>query len=155
MLSVSCGWQVLLVVLAVSAQYATSYLLARWADATASGVTGAASTRAMALYVGVAVGFGALVGVRGVSAALFFVRSSRALHAGMLHGVLHQPMRFFDTQPIGRILNRFSMDTLNFDVTLPRLWEGEASACSMAAAPTAVARGSALNTASSNTCSHP
>ena len=87
------------------------------------GASEAEDARDLWLYVGSALCFGALVGLRGVSAALFFVRSSRALHAGMLRGVLGQPMRFFDTQPIGRILNRFSGDTLNFDIQLPRLWD--------------------------------
>jgi ABC-type multidrug transport system fused ATPase/permease subunit len=36
------------------------------------------------------------------------VRASRLLHDGMLACVLHSPMSFFDTTPLGRIVNRFS-----------------------------------------------
>ncbi|EGF79410.1 hypothetical protein BATDEDRAFT_25737 [Batrachochytrium dendrobatidis JAM81] len=36
--------------------------------------------------------------------------ASKKLHSSMLNRVLNAPMRFFDTTPIGRILNRFSKD---------------------------------------------
>lgn len=41
------------------------------------------------------------------------------LHQGLLHGVLHSPMAFFDTQPIGRILSRFSKDVQSVDDEFP------------------------------------
>lgn len=41
----------------------------------------------------------------------FSVRASRVLHDGMLASVLHSPMSFFDTTPLGRIVNRFSKGT--------------------------------------------
>jgi ABC-type multidrug transport system fused ATPase/permease subunit len=34
-------------------------------------------------------------------------KASRVLHDGALNAVAFAPMRFFDTQPVGRILNRF------------------------------------------------
>ncbi|KAF9429896.1 ATP-binding cassette, sub-C (CFTR MRP), member 9 [Podila epigama] len=52
------------------------------------------------------------------------IRSARVLHQRMLHSVLRSPMRFFDTTPMGRILNRFSKDQSTIDEVLPRSFGG-------------------------------
>ncbi|RCN46029.1 hypothetical protein ANCCAN_07976 [Ancylostoma caninum] len=51
--------------------------------------------------------------------ALGMVGASRLLHEGILKNILHSPMLFFDTTPIGRILNRFGKDVEAIDTTLP------------------------------------
>jgi ABC-type multidrug transport system fused ATPase/permease subunit len=43
----------------------------------------------------------------------------RQLHCLLLIGVLHAPMSFFDTTPVGRIINRFAKDIDSIDTTLP------------------------------------
>ncbi|KAI9139662.1 multi drug resistance-associated protein MRP [Paraphysoderma sedebokerense] len=48
------------------------------------------------------------------------IRCSRILHESMLERVMRAPMSFFDTQPIGRTLNRFSKDQFTVDEVLPR-----------------------------------
>lgn len=48
------------------------------------------------------------------------MRSSKALHDKSFLRLLHSPMRFFDTNPSGRILNRFSKDMGAVDEMLPR-----------------------------------
>lgn len=45
--------------------------------------------------------------------------AGRKLHLIILLGVLHAPMSFFDTTPIGRIINRFAKDIDAVDSTLP------------------------------------
>ena len=49
------------------------------------------------------------------------VRASFSLHASMLIAVLRAPLSFFDTTPIGRIMNRFSRDIDTVDTVLPGL----------------------------------
>lgn len=49
-------------------------------------------------------------------------RSSIKLHNKMFSNILHATMRFFDTNPSGRILNRFSKDMGVIDEVLPRMY---------------------------------
>lgn len=42
----------------------------------------------------------------------------------MLGNVIHCPQSFFDTTPLGRILNRFSKDQYTVDEVLPRSFQG-------------------------------
>ena len=41
---------------------------------------------------------------------MIFVSLSNSLHNSMLKRVAHAPMRFFTSNPLGRIINRFSKD---------------------------------------------
>lgn len=41
--------------------------------------------------------------------------ASTRLHNTMLHCIMHAPLCFFDTTPIGRILSRFSSDIETVD----------------------------------------
>lgn len=47
--------------------------------------------------------------------------SSKNLHMKMFNALLKAPMRFFDTNPSGRVLNRFSKDMGTIDEVLPRM----------------------------------
>jgi ABC-type multidrug transport system fused ATPase/permease subunit len=40
-------------------------------------------------------------------------------HRALLSGVLHAPMRFFESNPVGRIINRFSRDLETVELSLP------------------------------------
>ena len=58
-----------------------------------------------------------------ICAVLFFLaslRSSERLHDKMVSSLLQAPVLFFDTNPAGRILNRFSKDIGSLDDVLPR-----------------------------------
>ncbi|MPC79304.1 Canalicular multispecific organic anion transporter 1 [Portunus trituberculatus] len=41
------------------------------------------------------------------------------LHYQILHSVMHLPMHFFDTNPVGRMINRFGKDMDTLDTILP------------------------------------
>ena len=47
------------------------------------------------------------------------IRAARALHAALLANKLHTPQSFYDTTPIGRIINRFSKDIYVIDEVIP------------------------------------
>ena len=51
--------------------------------------------------------------------ALGSIFASTRLHDSMLANILRSPMSFFDTTPLGRILNRFSKDIYIIDQTIP------------------------------------
>ena len=57
---------------------------------------------------------------RGLLTAVAGINSARSLHDELLTNLLRVPMSFFDTTPVGRILNRFSKDQYVIDEALPR-----------------------------------
>lgn len=46
-------------------------------------------------------------------------RAAFKLHDILLHNILRQPITFFDSTPIGRLLSRFSTDINIVDARLP------------------------------------
>ncbi|XP_004713507.1 ATP-binding cassette sub-family C member 5 isoform X1 [Echinops telfairi] len=60
-----------------------------------------------------------LKAVRGVAFVKGTLRASSRLHDELFRKILRSPMKFFDTTPTGRILNRFSKDMDEVDVRLP------------------------------------
>ncbi|KAF7727930.1 hypothetical protein EC973_006818 [Apophysomyces ossiformis] len=48
------------------------------------------------------------------------IRGAKKLFAAMLDRIIHAPLRFFDTTPVGRILNRFGQDFSVIDMQMAR-----------------------------------
>ena len=77
----------------------------------------------MAEFLGVYGGLGLaqalciLIGSFALAIGGFF--ASSVLHNKMLANILRSPMSFFDTTPLGRILNRFSKDVYTVDESIP------------------------------------
>ncbi|KAM7407376.1 hypothetical protein PAMA_003212 [Pampus argenteus] len=75
------------------------------------------------LYLGVYAGLTTTSVVFGFLRSLVFfnvlVRSAQILHNRMFNAILRTPVRFFDVNSIGRILNRFSKDIGYLDSLLP------------------------------------
>src|SRR5690242_3626988 len=57
---------------------------------------------------------------RGFMFAMGALKASRKMHKDMLERVIRSPTSFYDTTPMGRVLNRFSKDIYTIDETLPR-----------------------------------
>lgn len=75
--------------------------------------------RSESFYVGLFVMFGVLSAI--MSFLLFYIitdlvnRTALRVHVEAVERVLHAPMSFFDTQPLGRVMNRFTKDSDSID----------------------------------------
>lgn len=97
------------------AMYLSNILLAQW--------TSEQDSDQMVYYAVASLVFAACCGLRVVFAALYFTELSRKLHKQMLASVLRQSMAWYDTTPLGRVLNRFSQDMALVDLQMPRIYE--------------------------------
>ncbi|KAG0062704.1 hypothetical protein BGZ89_010458 [Linnemannia elongata] len=110
-----------------SCQIATNFWLRRWitdieAHESNSITTSPAHPTSYYLY-----GYGYLIlaffilDVLGnyASEVVCGIQASRTIHTTLLTRVLRLPMSFFDTTPMGRIVNRFSSDMASIDSSLP------------------------------------
>ncbi|KAJ3217893.1 Multidrug resistance-associated protein 1, partial [Dinochytrium kinnereticum] len=78
------------------------------------------------------IGYYSLLGIiQGIGAAILAVlvtyaglKGARVLHSRALNRMAHAPMSFFDTNPIGRIINRFSRDVAEVDRWLALILRG-------------------------------
>ncbi|KAG0259962.1 hypothetical protein BG011_002238 [Mortierella polycephala] len=108
-------------VLSESARIGSSLWLTYWSRSYDSGGSG----HDVLYYIGIYAVFGLVYSILVVFQAIILqcycgIRSARVLHEKMLRSVLRSPMMFFDTTPMGRILNRFSKDQATIDEILPR-----------------------------------
>ncbi|XP_069001598.1 ATP-binding cassette sub-family C member 4-like [Embiotoca jacksoni] len=128
---------VLLSVVAEAAYITQDWWLVYWATEersngtatavrTGNGTDGVAASRPgpdLPFYLGVYAGLTAAAVVFSYVRSLVIfhglVRSAQTLHNGMFDAVIRTPVAFFDVNPIGRILNRFSKDTNQMDSVLP------------------------------------
>ncbi|XP_037617804.1 multidrug resistance-associated protein 4-like isoform X2 [Sebastes umbrosus] len=127
---------VLLSVVAEGAYIMQDWWLVYWASEEVSNSTVAAVSIKTAInathsdqesnltfYLGIYSGLTAAAVIFGYARCLVImhglVRAGQALHNSMFSAVLRTPVRFFDVNPIGRILNRFSKDVSQMDSMLP------------------------------------
>ncbi|XP_056406097.1 ATP-binding cassette sub-family C member 3 isoform X2 [Hyla sarda] len=62
---------------------------------------------------------GVLVMVSSFTLAMAGIGAARKLHVALLDNKMHTPQSFYDTTPIGRIINRFSKDIYVIDEVIP------------------------------------
>ena len=61
----------------------------------------------------------AIAGLAGFLIGAVFIHLSNGLHNSMVQRVARAPMSFFYSNPVGRIINRFSKDTAMTDSVIP------------------------------------
>eukprot|EP00026_Physarum_polycephalum_P000464 Phypoly_transcript_00465.p1 GENE.Phypoly_transcript_00465~~Phypoly_transcript_00465.p1 ORF type:complete len:1411 (+),score=128.73 Phypoly_transcript_00465:182-4414(+) len=94
---------------------AADWWLSYWTSQTSKIV----EHRYLAIYVLFGVGGIVVTLSRALLLAYGGLRSAKTLHDDMLYKVAHAPVQFFDTTPLGRVVNRFSKDQYTIDETLP------------------------------------
>ncbi|KAL3999292.1 ATP-dependent DNA helicase PIF1 [Sarotherodon galilaeus] len=136
-----CNTLVLMVIILLSIIAEVAYILQDWwlvywageefSNSTATAVsvdsgmnvTSSVQKFDRTFYLGIYSGLTAAAVVFGFARSLVIfhglVRSAQTLHNSMFSAVLHTPVCFFDVNPIGRILNRFSKDVSQMDSMLP------------------------------------
>ena len=72
----------------------------------------------MGIYAALGVAQAITLFFMGCCFAMLTYFSSQRLHKWSIQSVLHAPMSFFETTPLGRIMNRFSKDIDTIDNTL-------------------------------------
>ncbi|KAL9643005.1 hypothetical protein ABK040_010696 [Willaertia magna] len=129
-----CGGRLFLFILLIlytinqASQLSTSWFLAYWSkvasseDAPKDGRDSGSVEYNVYVYIGIFVATGFITAIVSVItdalAGFSSLRAAKKLYETMLTKVLHSPTSFFDMNPIGRILNRFSKDTESIDFYL-------------------------------------
>uniref|UniRef100_A0A8C8J884 Uncharacterized protein n=1 Tax=Oncorhynchus tshawytscha TaxID=74940 RepID=A0A8C8J884_ONCTS len=89
--------------------------LSQWTNDEAQNMT----QENVSMRVGVYAALGILVMVSSFTLAMGNIGAARKLHYALLDNKFHTPQSFFDTTPIGRVINRFSKDIYVIDEALP------------------------------------
>ncbi|KAK6367899.1 ATP-binding cassette glutathione S-conjugate transporter ycf1 [Exophiala oligosperma] len=100
----------LALVAAQTAQVAGNFWLKRWSEINER----FGANPSVGKYIGIYFAFG--IG----GSALVVIQASRKLHDRMAYAIFRSPMSFFDTTPVGRVLNRFSSDIYRVDEVIAR-----------------------------------
>ncbi|TMW69133.1 hypothetical protein Poli38472_001289 [Pythium oligandrum] len=120
-LLVLAGWQ--------SFQVNSDIWLSHWTGSKKHGMESLHSVKYnLAIYALFGLGVAVFVLFRALIIAVTAVHASRKLFDDMTQSLLYAPLRFFDANPIGRIINRYSEDISNIDFRLPFSFYGIFSA---------------------------
>ena len=116
-------WMSLASLLSFVSYQAFSVASSIWLDLWTTDPEAVTDTSVRDMYLGIYGLFGILqslgVMIGTVILNIACLNAAVKLHTTMLTNVLRSPMSFFDTTPLGRILNRFSKDIDMVDVTIP------------------------------------
>ncbi|KAF1319121.1 Abc transporter c family member 5, partial [Globisporangium splendens] len=114
-----CLFLIIVQVLWQGFQIGSDLWLSHWTGQTLGVYNEAETEHNMTIYTLLGAGSALMVLVRTLTVAFVGLRASRQLFEMMTHALLHAPLRFFDANPIGRIVNRYSDDVSTVDFNLP------------------------------------
>ncbi|TMW67880.1 hypothetical protein Poli38472_007552 [Pythium oligandrum] len=98
----------------------SSFWLSDWStDATNTSNDTVSETYRIEVYTALGVSSALMVVVRALIVSWSGLGASKRLFDRMTHSLIHAPMKFFDAIPIGRILNRYTNDVADVDITVP------------------------------------
>ncbi|KAF1319126.1 Abc transporter c family member 5, partial [Globisporangium splendens] len=123
------GISVCLVVLIVQAlwqgfQISSGLWLSHWTGEEVSSNHVDTTNYNMQVYALLGAGSVLMVLLRVLTISIVGLRASRYLFNGMTRSLLRAPLRFFDTNPIGRLLSRYSDDFTAVDIYIPFAYGG-------------------------------
>ncbi|GAA5841427.1 hypothetical protein JCM3766R1_004081 [Sporobolomyces carnicolor] len=98
---------------------AQTWWLGFWARASGNGQAPHSVTYYLGIYAGLSILAVIVETFQWFILYMGTLRSSQRLHKMLLHSILRAPLRFFDTQALGRIQNRFAKDLEGIDSGLP------------------------------------
>lgn len=109
-------------VIAVQAlQVSSSVWLKTWAESNEHDFGNQDIGKNVGVYFALGMAASAMVVVQTMTMWIYCsIRASKKLHEAMAHAMFRSPMSFFETTPMGRILNRFSSDMWRVDEALGR-----------------------------------
>jgi ABC-type multidrug transport system fused ATPase/permease subunit len=113
------GWSVALLLTIFVMRHVASVSVDLWVSSYSAQATIAVSTF-LGGYLGLVVLLCSLNFLRSLYLFSRGLSASIDTHADLLKGVLQAPLRFFESNPVGRILNRFSRDIDTIEQLLPR-----------------------------------
>lgn len=102
-----------------AASIGSNIWLSEWTNDAARNATKENLNMRVGVYAALGTAQGILVLISSFTLAMGNMAAARKLHYNLLSNKLHTPQSFFDTTPIGRIINRFSKDIYVIDEALP------------------------------------
>ncbi|ETN40306.1 uncharacterized protein HMPREF1541_04582 [Cyphellophora europaea CBS 101466] len=118
---VAVGIYFVALVAAQTAQIGGSFWLKRWSEINERTGINPEVGKYIGVYFAFGIGAAGLVVIQTLLLWIFCsIEASRKLHDRMAYAIFRSPMSFFDTTPIGRVLNRFSSDIYRVDEVIAR-----------------------------------
>jgi ATP-binding cassette subfamily C (CFTR/MRP) protein 1 len=115
-----CIW-ILTTLIVQSLQVSGSVWVKHWAEQNEETGSNLSIATNVGVYFGLGIVASAMIVVQTMIMWIFCsIRASKTLHELMAHAMFRSPMSFFETTPVGRILNRFSTDMFRVDEAVGR-----------------------------------
>ena len=100
-------------------QVAGNIWLSKWSDDPLASTQDSTRDMYLGVYGALGLGQGLCIMIGSLMLAIFTLNAASKLHSTLLMRIMRSPMSFFETTPLGRILNRFSKDVDIVDTMIP------------------------------------